>query len=148
MIPSVSTAEQQLGEFSAERRFQTALLAAFAALALTLAMIGVYGVLHYAVAERTNEFGIRIALGASPANVMAMALRQGMRLPLAGLALGIAGSLAVARTLEHFLFETRSADARTYVAVVALLAVSALVACYVPARRAAAIDPISALRQE
>ena len=148
MIPTVSTAERQLGEFSAERRFQTALLAAFAGLALVLAMIGVYGVLHYTVAERTNEIGIRITLGASPADVMGMALRQGMRLPLLGLALGIAASLAVTRTMEHLLFETQTADAATYVGVVALLAASALVACYVPARRAAAIDPISALRQE
>jgi predicted permease len=148
MIPSVSTAERQLGEFSAERSFQTWLLAAFAALALVLAMIGVYGVLHYAVAERTNEIGIRMALGASPADVMAMALRQGMRFPLIGLGLGVAGSFAVTRAMEHLLFETRAADATTYASVVALLAASALIACYVPARRAAAIDPISALRQE
>ena len=148
MIPSVSTPDQQLGEFSAQRRFQTGLLAAFAALALVLAMIGVYGVLHYAVAERTNEIGIRMALGASPSDVMALALRQGMRFPLIGLALGVVGSFALTRTMEHLLFETRAADVMTYVTVVALLAVSALAACYVPARRAAAIDPISALRQD
>jgi ABC-type antimicrobial peptide transport system permease subunit len=148
LIPTVSTVERQLGEFSAQRTLQTVLLAAFAGLALVLAMIGVYGVLHYAVSERTNEIGIRVALGASPADMVAMALRDGVRLPAVGLILGVAAALGAARTLDHLLFRTRSADALTYVLVVVVLGVSALAACYMPARRAASIDPITALRRE
>ena len=148
MIPAVSTAERQLGEFSAQRALQTWLLAAFAGLALMLAMIGVYGVLHYAVTERTNEIGIRVALGASPADVVAMALREGVWLPAVGLILGVIAALGATRTLDHLLFQTRTADALTYVSVVMVLGVSALVASYLPARRAASIDPIKALRQE
>jgi predicted permease len=148
LIPTVSTADQQLGEFSAQRRLQTWLLASFAGLALALAMIGVYGVLHYAMAERTNEIGIRVALGASPADVVAMALRDGIRLPAVGLVLGAVTALGAARTLDHLLFRTRTADAVTYASVVIILGISALAACYLPARRAASIDPITALRQE
>lgn len=146
LIPTVSTAARQLGEFSAERRLQTLLLAAFAALALTLAMIGVYGVLHYAIAERTNEIGIRVALGATPADVAALALRDGLRLPAIGLAIGAAASAGLTRVLEHLLFETQTSDAATYVGVITLLGLSGLVAAYLPARRAAAVDPITALR--
>jgi len=148
IVPSVSTAERQLGEFSAERSFQTWLLAGFATIALSLAMIGVYGVLHYAIAERRREIGVRIALGASPATVVAMAMRQGMRSPLIGVALGVAGALALSRMLDHLLFETGSTDLVTYAGVVLLLGLSAAIACYLPARRAATIDPIVTLKQD
>src|SRR6185437_13102860 len=134
--------------FSAERDFQTWLLSTFAVLAVTLAGIGIYGVVHYAVAERTRELGVRMALGASPAEVVALVLRQGMLMPAIGIAAGIAAAAGATRVMSHLLFGIGATDAITFVGVLATLGAVALVACLVPARRAARIDPMVALRHE
>jgi predicted permease len=148
LISGVSTADAQLGDFSAQRRFQTWLLSAFAALALLLAAVGIYGVVHYAVAERRREIGIRIALGASPADVMSMVVAQGMRLPVLGIIVGLAASVAVSRLISHLLFNVGATDPATFAAVGLVLAVAAFAACYAPARRATTIDPVQTLRQD
>ncbi len=146
VVPVISTADRQLGDFSAERSFQTWLLSAFAGLALLLAAIGIYGVVHYAVAERTREIGVRVALGASPAAMMALVIRQGMRMPMAGIALGFAASLAATRVLSHLLFGIGATDPLTFAAVLLTLTLVALAACVLPARRATKVDPVTALR--
>jgi ABC-type antimicrobial peptide transport system permease subunit len=147
LIAEVSTAEAELGQFSADRRFDAWLLSLFAALALALAAVGVYGVVHYSVAERTREIGIRIALGAGIDEVVRLVVRQGIRAPLVGVALGVIGALAVTRIMTRLLFGTTSADPATYLAVTLTLVVAAGFACYFPARRAATIDPMIALRR-
>jgi len=148
LVSEVSTADRQLGDFSAQRRFQTALLAAFALLALVLAGVGIYGVVHYAVAERTKEIGVRVALGAAPADVITLVIAQGMHMPAVGIALGLAASLGLTRVLSHLLFGVAATDPITFIGVGGLLAVAAMAACYFPARRAALVDPVRALRQE
>jgi len=147
LVPSVSTAARQLGDSTAERALDAWLLSAFAGLALVLAAVGIYGVVHFAVAERTREIGIRIALGAAASDVMRMVVARGMRMPLLGLALGVAVALALTRLMTHLLFGTSPGDPLVYTAVTLTLAAVALTACYVPARRAAAIQPHDALRQ-
>ncbi|HTE44034.1 MAG TPA: ABC transporter permease [Gemmatimonadaceae bacterium] len=148
LIGQISTAEQQLGDFAAERDFMTWLLGMFAALALGLAVVGIYGVVHYAVAERRREIGVRIALGASPAAVLAMVIRRGMLLPVAGIAIGLTASAVLTRVMARWLFETEALDPLTFGAVAAVLTSGALVACYFPARSAASVDPVRTLRQE
>jgi putative ABC transport system permease protein len=153
IIPStlvfrVSTAEQDLGDFSAQRRFQTGLLTAFAVLALLLAGVGIYGVVHYTVAERTKEIGVRVALGAAPADVIGLVVGQGMRMPGLGILLGLVASAGLTRVVSHLLFDVAATDPITFVGVGALLAGVAVLASYFPARRAASLDPVRALRQE
>jgi predicted permease len=148
MIVSITTAEAGLGGFSAERRFQTWLLMAFASLALVLAAVGIYGVVHYAVAERTREIGVRVALGASPVDVLALVLKQGMRMPAIGIGIGLAVSIGLMRIMTHLLFGVGATDPMTFVGVGFMLAVVAALACYFPARRATRVDPVRALRQE
>jgi putative ABC transport system permease protein len=148
LVSSVSTADRELGAFSAERRFQTSLLTSFAALALVLAGVGVYGVVHYTVAERTREIGIRMALGARAPEVLRLVVARGLRAPLAGIGIGIVGALAATRALTHLLFGTSSADPLTYVVVTVTLGAVAACACYLPARRAATTDPMIALRND
>jgi putative ABC transport system permease protein len=148
IIPSVSTAESQFGDFSAQRRFQTWLLAAFAALALVLAAIGIYGVVRYSVAERTHEIGVRLALGASQADVLALVVRQGIVMPAIGITIGLALSVGVTRIMAHLLFGVGAADPLTFAGVGLVLALVAAAACYFPARRAARVDPVQALRLE
>ncbi|HLY18447.1 MAG TPA: ABC transporter permease [Bryobacteraceae bacterium] len=129
-------------------RFALFLVALFAALALTLAAIGIYGVIAYSVSQRMHEFGLRMALGAKPADVLRLVLRQGVRLALFGVLLGLAGALALGRVLRSLLYEVSAADPTTFTSVsLAALAIAAL-ACYVPARRATAADPAKALRAE
>jgi putative ABC transport system permease protein len=111
-------------------------------------MAGVYGVMAYAVGQRSNEIGLRMALGASRSDVLGLVLRQGLVYVALGLALGLAGAFAATRLLASFLFEVKPADPATYAAVAALLAAAALAATYVPARRATRVDPLTALRQE
>jgi ABC-type antimicrobial peptide transport system permease subunit len=111
-------------------------------------MAGVYGVMAFVVGQRTNEIGLRMALGASPSHVLRLVMRQGLVLAAAGLVIGLAASLAATRLLTKMLFEVKPADPLTYVAVALLLGAVALLATYIPARRALKVDPLIALRQE
>jgi putative ABC transport system permease protein len=131
-----------------ETRAASELTALLGGLALLLAVIGIYGVMAWSVAQRTREIGIRIALGARSRNVLTLVLRQGMRLVLLGLAIGLAASLAVTRVMKSLLFGLSATDPLTYVSVVGLLATVALLACWIPARRAMKVDPMVALRYE
>ena len=137
-----------LDETVAPRRFSTILLGAFALLALILAAVGIYGVMSYVVSLRINEIGIRMALGAQPRDIWRLIVGSGARLALAGIAIGLAGALALTRLLSSLLFEVRATDPVTFAAVALLLAAVALLACYVPARRAMRADPMFALRYE
>jgi len=124
------------------------LLGVFAGLALVLALVGIYGVTAYSVAQRTHEVGIRIALGASGREVLRLVLQRSMVLTLAGLAIGLAGALALTRFLASLLYGVRPTDLPTFVAVSLVLAVAALAASYIPASRATRVDPMVALRYE
>lgn len=142
----IVTVEQRMRQSVALRRFQTMLLATLAAVALLLAVVGAYGIIHRSVASRTQEIGIRTALGASASSVLRMVLVSGLSLGLIGLLLGFAGSLALSRTVASFLYETSPLDPLTYVAVTVLLFAVTAAATLTPARRAARIDPMAALR--
>ena len=146
VIASVATADAQLGEFLAQRRLQTWLLTAFAAVALALAAIGIFGLVHYSVASRTREMGIRLALGATPLDVVVLVIVEGLRMPLLGIGLGLAGAAVLTRVMSHLLYGVTATDAATFGAVALLFAVVATLACYVAARRTARVDPVEALR--
>lgn len=143
-----STMQLRMHDNVAAPRFRMLLLGLFAALALCLAMAGVYGVTAYAVGQRSGEIGMRMALGATAGDVLRLVLLQALRLAAIGLAIGLAGAVAATRLLSSMLFEVKSADPATYAAVAAALVFIALLAGFVPARRAASIDPLAALRQE
>lgn len=147
-VIGTTTMEQILSDHVASRRLLMILLAVFASIALTLALIGIYGVLGHAVSQRTNEIGVRMALGAQRGEISAMVLREGARLGLTGLALGVGIALVATRWLGSALFGVTPTDPITYVAVVALMMAVGLIACYLPARRAARVDPLSAIRAE
>ena len=124
------------------------MLSIFAAVALVLTVVGLYGVMSYSVAQRTNEIGIRLALGAQSRDVLLMIVRQGGMLILLGLAIGLAGAYALTRLISSLLFGVTAKDPITFGAVAVLLAIVALLACYVPALRATKVDPMDALRCE
>jgi len=147
-IADARTMEQLLGESTARARFSTVLLGVFAGLALALAAVGIYGVMAYAVAQRTHEIGIRLALGAQPRDIVGLVVRQGMLLAVAGVAAGLMGAFAATRFLESLLFEIPPTDLPTFVGIPVLLSAVALVACWIPARRATRVEPVVALRYE
>jgi putative ABC transport system permease protein len=140
--------EQIISGSLAERRFTMLVLIIFAATALLLAAVGIYGVMSYAVTRRTHELGIRVALGSSRGEIVGLVLRQGMRLAAIGLAGGLAAALALTRLMAGLLYGVRPADPATLLGVAMLLGGIALLACYIPARRATAVDPVVALRCE
>jgi putative ABC transport system permease protein len=144
----VRTMQAVVAAAMAQRRFTMQLLALLAATALALSAIGIYGVMAYFVTQRTHEIGIRMALGAAPGDVLAMVLRQGARLAAAGVAAGIVGAFALTRAIGTLLFGVSPRDPLTFVTLSLVLSAVALVACYVPARRATRVDPIQALRYE
>lgn len=140
--------EQLVSNSVAQPRFYTFLLCAFAALALLLAAIGIYGVLAYSVTQRTREIGVRLALGAGQGSVLRLVLKQGLALALIGSVIGLIGALAMTRLMSAMLFEVRVTDPLTYGTVSVLLILVVLMACWIPARRATKVDPIIALRCE
>ncbi|HUE90046.1 MAG TPA: ABC transporter permease [Vicinamibacterales bacterium] len=142
----VATLAEILSEASAPQRFSATVLSGFAAGGLLLAAIGLYGVLAFSVGQRTREIGVRLALGADPSGVVGMVLRQGMALVVWGIVIGTAGAVAATRLMTSLLFETAAYDAGTYLTVPLVLVLVSLIACYLPARRAASTSPMTALR--
>jgi putative ABC transport system permease protein len=147
-IANVKTGEELLADAVGQRRFRTLLITVFAALALLLAGVGIYGVVSYSTAQRTQEIGIRLALGAQPRNVLGLMLRQGMKPVLAGVVIGLVAAFALTRLMQGLLFQVKTTDPATFAVIAGLLSAVALLACYVPARRATKVDPIVALRHE
>jgi putative ABC transport system permease protein len=147
-VADVRSFDQVVQRSMVPQLFNTALLSVFGGLALLLAVSGIYGVLSYAISRRTAEIGLRVALGASSSQILKMAMNEGMKPVLAGVALGIGGALALSRYLAALLFGITPSDLATYCAVSLLLIATALCACYVPGRRAMNTDPATALRIE
>jgi putative ABC transport system permease protein len=147
-ISNGATMAELLGTEASQRRMGMIMLVAFAALALLLASLGIYGVLAYFVTQHTSEIGVRLALGATTRNILLLVLRKGMGLTLLGVVIGIAAALALTRLMSSLLFGVKAVDPLTFVAVPLLLGGVALLACYLPARRATKVDPLIALRYE
>ena len=147
-LDRVTTAELRLRELASQRRFQTTLLSLFAAVALLLAAIGVYGLLNHSVTQRTHEIGVRIALGAQQGNILGLIVGNGLVLAVIGLGIGLISAFALTRLLSSLLFAVRPTDPPTFMTVSLLLALVACLASFIPARRATKVDPIVALRSE
>ena len=144
----IRTMGELMSESMARRRLSMFLLAIFAGVALALAAVGIYGIMSYSVAQRAHEVGIRMALGARSFDVVRMVIGQSLGLTVAGIFVGLIGSLALTNFLSSLLFDVKATDATTFLLVAAILSVVALVASFVPAYRATAVDPVNALRQE
>ncbi len=147
----VQTMDDVLSAEIASQRFNAGALAGFAGLAVLLAAVGIYGVMAYAVSQRTHEIGIRLALGAQKRDILRMTIGHGVRLAIAGLAIGLLGGLILTHVLSsfsHLLYGVGAGDPLTFACVAALLMTVALLACYIPARRAMRVDPVVALRHE
>jgi putative ABC transport system permease protein len=147
-ISRVATLDEMVATHLAQPRFSAVLLNWLSGLALLLAAIGIYGLLSYSVAQRTGEFGIRLALGARSRDILRMVIGQGLRLVVIGLMVGMAASLALSHFLEKLLFGVSATDPFTFAVAALLLTVIAVFACWIPARRATKVDPIVALRQD
>jgi putative ABC transport system permease protein len=149
-ILNVNTMDQMISQTPASfmRRFPALLISIFAFVALLLASIGIYGVVSYSVSQQTHYIGVRMALGASPSDILRMVLKQGLVLAVAGVAIGIAAAFGLMRLLRTLLFEVSTNDVATFALVSGALFVVALLACYIPARRATKVDPLVALRYE
>jgi ABC-type antimicrobial peptide transport system permease subunit len=140
--------DQMVSASLVRQRFSATLLAGLAAVALVLCAIGIYGVISFATAQRTREIGVRMALGADRSSIRRMVLREGSRVVAVGMCVGLLGSIAATRSLQKLLFQVQPIDPVTMATVCALLVAVALLACYVPARRATRVDPVVALRAE
>jgi putative ABC transport system permease protein len=147
-IARIMTLEQRLANATSQARFRTTLIALFAVIALILACIGIYGVMSYSVAQRAHELGIRMALGAQTHDVLRLVLGQGLQLALTGTVIGLAAAFGLTRLMKTLLFGVSPTDALTFSAIAALLLLMALLACWIPARRATKVDPLIALRCE
>ena len=147
-VSNVRLMTDVLAAASARPRFLSLLLGLFSAAAVILSAVGIYGVLAYSVAQRTSEIGIRMAMGASTSQVVAMILREGLITGVVGTVIGAAGAAVLSRFLEGLLFGVSKFDAATFLAMAALLTAIVLLACYIPARRASRVDPMIALRYE
>jgi len=147
-IRNLEPLESYVDDARAPMRFNLILIGIFGAIALTLAAVGLYGVMAYSVTQRSHELGIRIAVGASPRDILRLVLGQGIRMTLLGAGIGLVVSLAVTRALSSLLFGVSATDPLTFIAVPVVLAFVAALACYLPARRAMRVDPIIALRYE
>ena len=147
-VDDITTMDQVISDSVAERRLTMLMLAIFASAALVLAAVGIYGVIAYSVSQRTQEIGIRMALGARQADVLKMVVGHAMALTVAGIVIGAAGGLLLTRLMRDLLFDVRPGDPTTFAAVAGVLVLVAAAASYLPGRRAASVDPVVALRAE
>jgi putative ABC transport system permease protein len=147
-LANVASMESLLEKSVGQRRLSMLLIALFSAVALLMACVGIYGVMSYAVAQRTREMGVRVALGAKRSDVLGLVLREGMGIALLGVALGLAGAFALTRLIQSQLYDVKASDPSTYMLVALLLALTTLAATLVPALRATRVDPMVALREE
>jgi putative ABC transport system permease protein len=147
-VSNFKTMERMIHEITSPKRIMTAMMGVFAAIALLLAGVGLYAVMAYAVSQRTHEIGVRMALGARSRDIMLLVTRQGLKLTLAGLALGTAGAFALTRVIAPLLYGVTPTDPLTFILISLALAGAGLLACWIPARRATKVDPMVALRRE
>jgi putative ABC transport system permease protein len=147
-ILGFKTMEQKIHERTAPKRIMTVMMGIFAGIALLLAGMGLYAVMAYAVSQRTHEIGVRLALGAQSNNILRLILGSGLKLTLAGMALGMAGAFALTKFMESLLYGIGARDALTFILASSTLVGAALLACWLPARRATRVDPLVALRNE
>jgi ABC-type antimicrobial peptide transport system permease subunit len=148
VIANTQTMNEVIADSLAQRRFAMIVLGSFAAAALLLASLGIYGVISYLVGQRTHELGIRVALGASRRQILALVLGHGLKMALAGVALGLVAAFGLTRLMRTMLYGVGATDPATFAIIAGLLTIVAVVGCYLPARRATKVDPLTALRSE